>query len=42
MKKYIIPHIYVEAINPANILLTSGGSNVPKASGSGEQQIKAL
>ncbi len=40
MKKYIIPHIYVEAINPATILLTSGGG--PKVSGKGEQQIKAL
>ena len=39
MKKYIIPHIYVEAINPATILLTSG---VPKASGNGNKQIYAL
>lgn len=41
MKKYIIPHIYVEAINPATILLTSG-SNVPKSSGFGAKQIYAL
>ena len=42
MKKYIIPHIYVEAINPATILLTSGGGNVPKASGKGAEQVNAL
>ena len=40
MKKYIIPHIYVEAINPATILLTSGGG--PKSSNHGEEQINAL
>lgn len=39
MKKYITPHIYVESIIPANILLTSGG---PKASGGGNKQIYAL
>ena len=40
MKKYIIPHIHVEAINPATILLTSGSG--PKSGGHGEKQIKAL
>ena len=40
MKKYIIPHIYVEAINPANILLTSGSK--PQSKGQGAAQIYAL
>ena len=39
MKKYIIPHISVEAINPANILLTSGGL---KSGDRGDKQIYAL
>lgn len=41
MKKYIIPHIYVEAINPANILLTSG-SDQPQSKGYGAKQTFAL
>lgn len=41
MKKYIIPHISVESINPANILLTSG-SDKPQSKGQGAAQIYAL
>ncbi len=44
MKKYIIPHIHVEAINPATILLTSGGGSgdEPQSKKRSASQIYAL